>query len=75
MRVLCSTRAWGSTHLHSLFALHVSSISLSVNFIIYINLRTVSKSFPLEIVQWTVPLLSLRLGEGEQTEARRPRGG
>ena len=75
MRVLCSTRAWGFAHLHSLFALHVSSISLSVNFIMYINLRTVSKSFPLEIVQWTVPLLSLRLGEGEQTEARRPRGG
>ena len=46
MRVLGSLGYGGSTHLHSAFALPISSISLSPSFIFYNNMSTVSEVFP-----------------------------
>ena len=51
MRVLGSRGYGGSAHLHSAFALPVSSISLSPSFIFYNNMGTVSKVFP-EFSRW-----------------------
>ena len=51
VRVLGSRGYGGSAHLHSAFALPVSSISLSPSFIFYNNMGTVSKVFP-EFSRW-----------------------
>ena len=51
VRVFCSLGHEYSSHLHSFFALHVSSISLFLSFLLYINLRTVSTGFP-EFSPW-----------------------
>ena len=53
MRVLCSPGRGGSAHLHSSFAINISSISWFLSFTPYINLRTVRvflSSFACSIV-------------------------
>ena len=61
VRVLWSLGHERSPHLHSFFALHGSSISLFLSFLLYIIVRTVSIGFPEFSRQFDV-ILSMEVG-------------
>ena len=63
VRVLGSRGYGGSAHLHSAFALPVSSISLSPSFIFYNNMGTVSEVFP-EFSRWFYSYWTWRWSHG-----------